>query len=172
MKGYLQHNSTHQLCEADDFRSADEKILGMLEIDNASSPPTGATKRPLSCTLTKYRSDKLDLMLEIGALEPMGIPGIVYSLAYTKKNLDMYKAVANSRFMGIVKNLKKTGGYASLGGTDDLYSTSPTTRFTTNVHASAADELSNARKTFFTSQPSTDSFENSHFVEYDSHKIL
>ncbi|KAH9206495.1 hypothetical protein DL95DRAFT_450820 [Leptodontidium sp. 2 PMI_412] len=121
--------------------------------------------------MPQFRSDNLERLLNFGVLDPMGILGAVYTLAYTSKHLDSYKSIDNRALQTVLSNLGSLGGYVTVDETADLYTLEPKVHFSADSTDHARSELLAARNNFYQPQSSTDSFGNTHVFNYDSHRL-
>ncbi|MGA8742243.1 MAG: SpvB/TcaC N-terminal domain-containing protein [Terracidiphilus sp.] len=122
-------------------------------------------RRLLTETRTQYRSDSLDHLLPVGALESLAIPGESYTLAFTERILtDAY----GDRVPG---SDLPAGGYVDLDRDGLWWARAGRIFFSTDTNDTADDEIRRARQHFFLPVRFVDPFENTTIIAYDAHDL-
>jgi hypothetical protein len=152
-------------------------------------PLTGGRERRLiEHVRTLYRSDDLSGLLPLRQMEPLGLPGQSYKLAFTPGLLEKVyerKAGPGAPDENLLPDLAQVlggkgsdeGGYVDLDGGGQWWI--PSEVFFYSVAADIANpantaqaELTEARQHFFSKRKFTDPFNQNHLVDYDAYDLL
>ncbi|UPT86954.1 hypothetical protein HAP41_0000043195 [Bradyrhizobium barranii subsp. apii] len=118
---------------------------------------------------TFYRSNDLKILLPLGRLESLALPGEALKLALTPGLLDLYKDNAGSDDVsGYLRD--RSAGYAEPEGDHHFWIPSGRTFFSPDASGTpqgSAAELAFARKRFFLPHRFVDAFGNATWVAYD-----
>ncbi len=145
---------------------------------NARGAATPASyRRILKESRMLYRSNALDRILPLGALEALALPGQNYKLAFTPGLLgEVYRRPRPDQppenlLPDPATVLRDEGGYVDLDGNGYWWVPSGTVSYSRNTNDSPARELDNARHHFFLPVRFRDPFENVSTVGYDPHDL-
>ena len=136
-------------------------------------------RRLIECARSYYSNDKMAKEpLPLGVMETLALPFESYQLAFTPGLLqfdNIYKRQRNTN--SVVEQLlpdeaMQTGGYVDLDNNKHWWIPSGQAFYDPNVGVSPADELAEARKSFFQPRRFQDPFGNSSWVDYDDHYKL
>lgn len=154
-------------------------VLSLPEVafeDDSRASSNAAGRRLLRRERALFRADNLSAVLPLGTIEPLCVPGAYHKLVftpglfartYTKKNDDgSQEALASASDI-----LDK--GYVNLDGDGNLWTSSPRASYATAPDsATAAQELAEARASFFLPKAFFDKFGNPTYTGYDKYLLF
>ena len=133
-------------------------------------------RRKIEHVRTRYRSDNLEGLLPLGALEPLALPGESYKLAFTPGLLDQVFQRNDQPLLDDPTALLggKTGdqgGYVDLDNNHHWWIPAGRAYYHPDS-VNAADELAEARAHFFLPRRYVDPFGHSSRVDFDAYDLL
>jgi RHS repeat-associated protein len=152
------------------------------EIPYEAQATLGRQRRLIEHVRTLFRADDLTRLLAGGKIEPLGLTGESYKLAFTPGLLVQVYQRGGKNLLPALTNLlggtgPDQGGYRQLDGNGHWWIPSGRLFYSANADAanpagSAPQELAEARSHFFTQSKIVDPFGNSATVEYDPYDLL
>jgi RHS repeat-associated protein len=153
----------HDLAQASDGQHdlAPDDVTG----ERATGP--GVYRRLIQETRIRFRSDDLEQLLPLGALETLALPGESYSLALTP---ELVSKAYGPKTPEAMRSLRSDGAYRELDSDGRLWTASGRLFYSWDPEDAAA-ELAEARRQFFLPQRFVDAFGNVTRVRYDAHDL-
>ena len=166
---------------------ADKNFQALLTLPEvAYEQPTDYTKqqkRLIECARTLYRRDNLSGLLDKGELQPLGLPGESYTLAFTPGLLNLVYVRNGQTLLPanpadvLEGGGTDRGGYVDLDGDGKWWIPSGRVFYSPNSADNAVIEFSYARLHFFLEHRYRDPFHTAalsteSFVTYDSYDLL
>ena len=166
---------------------ADKDFQALLTLPEvAYEQPTDYTKqqkRLIECARTLYRRDNLSGLLDKGELQPLGLPGESYTLAFTPGLLNLVYVRNGQTLLPanpadvLEGGGTDRGGYVDLDGDGKWWIPSGRVFYSPNSADNAVIEFSYARLHFFLARRYRDPFHTAalsteSFVTYDSYDLL
>ena len=143
------------------------------DLDGAGAPSATPARRMLSRTRTVYRSDDLTLLLPLGTLEPMALPGQTCKAAFTATQLAaVYGASVTAAMLqgcGYVQLAAETDQPAA---ETDWWMPSGLIFYSPNASDTTATELAEAQANYFLPRRAVDPFGGTSLVTYDEYCLL
>lgn len=129
-------------------RASTSDVDGTIEPD---PPNVAPTRREVARHRTHYRRDDLTGLLELGRVEPMGLPGREFRLAFTPGLLARAYGSAKAAAAGVAVTDAELieGGYVHCDGHEGWWIPGEEIRYSGADGDSAAAELSQAREHFY-----------------------
>lgn len=129
-------------------RASTSDVDGTIEPD---PPNVAPTRREVARHRTHYRRDDLTGLLELGRVEPMGLPGREFRLAFTPGLLARAYGSAKAAAAGVAVTDAELieGGYVHCDGHEGWWIPGEEIRYSGTDGDSAAAELSQAREHFY-----------------------
>jgi RHS repeat-associated protein len=135
------------------------------DVDGSGALPVGITRRVVSQTRTRYRSDDLTALLPVGRLESLGLPGQTYRAALTPGLLAaIFGALVTDTTLA-------EGGYVQLAGETGWWVPSGRAYYYFE-DTDPATELAAAMAHFFVPRRAVDPFGGVSRVDYDAYDLL
>jgi len=180
-------NQLNTLVEKPEFSRGDWDIL-YSDIEYSQAIDDHVYRRPIEQTRTKYRSNKLDRLLPVGAADLLALAGETYRLAFTKDLLDeVYsferrgqqpEKLLEKHFPAdptLVLTSKKSDGCGYVDLDNDKkkwWVPSGKIYYSPNSSDDSVKELDYASKHFFLPHRFCDQFDNNSFVAYDGNEVV
>ena len=156
--------------------TSNNELASLPEIHYEEKPGTGKQKRMLQKSRVLFRSNDLTGLLPAGMLESLAIGGESYDLAFTPGLFDIFQqGLPDGSTEALLPSTKEVledlGRYVELDKDGCWWVPSGRTYFSPEV-TTPREELSEARRHFFSARRHTDPFGNLTVGEYDDYDLL
>jgi RHS repeat-associated protein len=152
-------------------------ILSIPEIQfEVENNPNLPQKRLLRKERALFQSDNLSGLLPVGVIQSLALPGAYHKLAFTPglflKLFTRASPLGSQTSLLSSSDALNSGGYVDLDGDGRLWTASPKVSYTANATSTTAQELSEARSSFFLPKTFIDIFNNPKSIGYDKYCLF
>ncbi|KAH8654845.1 virulence plasmid 65kDa B protein-domain-containing protein, partial [Ilyonectria robusta] len=123
---------------------------------------------------TLFQADNLSSLLPVGEMQSMCLPGAYHQLVYTPGLVQkLFAQDSGSETLISMNEIFQGKGYVDLNGDGKVWTASARVSYATDPSSSnPAQELEEARNSFFQAKTLFDGFGNPFYVEYDRYKLF